>query len=131
MLVVLLQWIHLAFGYRCILTLVVSTGGIQWILWFSVRYAVATVCTEIFSGNALRGKLHQLGSPNLQDIFIGGQASLGRKLASFRKQDGLLGHFFENYLHFFYCLFLIGRRLNAFIGAMYNRYMCPYNLADI
>ena len=27
---------------------------------------------EIFSVNTLRGKLHQLGSPNLQDIFIGG-----------------------------------------------------------
>ena len=26
---------------------------------------------EIFDVNALRGKLHQLGSPNLQDIFIG------------------------------------------------------------
>ena len=27
---------------------------------------------EIFGVNTLRGKLHQLGSPNLQDIFIGG-----------------------------------------------------------
>ena len=26
----------------------------------------------IFGVNTLRGKLHQLGSPNLQDIFIGG-----------------------------------------------------------
>ena len=26
---------------------------------------------EIFGVNALRGKLHQLGSPNFQDIFIG------------------------------------------------------------
>ena len=26
---------------------------------------------EIFGVNTLRGKLHQLGSPNLQDIFIG------------------------------------------------------------
>ena len=28
---------------------------------------------EIFGVNAVRGKLHQLGSPNLQDIFIGGK----------------------------------------------------------
>ena len=27
---------------------------------------------EIFGINALRGKQQQLGSPNLQDIFIGG-----------------------------------------------------------
>ena len=26
---------------------------------------------EIFGVNTLRGKLHQQGSPNLQDIFIG------------------------------------------------------------
>ena len=32
----------------------------------------AAARTEIFGVNALRGKLHQLGSPNLQDIFIGG-----------------------------------------------------------
>ena len=51
-------------------TVIVSTGGIRWMLWFSVRYA-ADVRREIFGVNALRGKLHQLGSPNLQDIFIG------------------------------------------------------------
>ena len=50
--------------------LIVSTGGIWWILWFSVHCAAAR--REIFGVNALRGKLHQLGSPNLQDIFIGG-----------------------------------------------------------
>ena len=53
--------------------LVVSTGSIQWILWFSVRYAAAAAARrEIFGVNALRGKQQQLGSPNLQDIFIGG-----------------------------------------------------------
>ena len=44
-------------------------------LWFSVRYAAAAATAarrEIFGVNPLRGKLHQLGSPNLQDIFIGG-----------------------------------------------------------
>ena len=50
--------------------LVVSTGSIRWILWFSVRYAAAR--REIFGVNAVRGKQQQLGSPNLQDIFIGG-----------------------------------------------------------
>ena len=52
----------------------VSTGSIRWILWFSVRYAAAaaTARREIFGVNALRGKQQQLGSPNLQDIFIGG-----------------------------------------------------------
>ena len=51
---------------------IVSTGGIRWIIWFSVSYAAATACREIFGVNAVRGKLHQLDSPNLQDIFIGG-----------------------------------------------------------
>ena len=53
--------------------IIVSTGSIQWILWFSVRYAAAAAARrEIFGVNALRGKQQQLGSPNLQDIFIGG-----------------------------------------------------------
>ena len=52
--------------------LIVSTGSIRWILWFSVRYAAAAARREIFDVNALRGKQQQLGSPNLQDIFIGG-----------------------------------------------------------
>ena len=51
--------------------IIVSTGGMRWILWFSVSYAAATR-REIFGVNTLRGKLHYLGSPNLQDIFIGG-----------------------------------------------------------
>ena len=42
-----------------------------------VRYA--TGCSEIFSVNTLRGKLHQLGTSNLG----GGEPSLGPKLASF------------------------------------------------
>ena len=40
------------------------------ILWFSIRYAAAH--REIFGVNTLGGKLYQLGSPNLQEIFIGG-----------------------------------------------------------
>ena len=47
-------------------------GGIRWILWRSVRYTAAAVRREFFGVNALRGKLQQLGSPNLQGIFIGG-----------------------------------------------------------
>ena len=35
----------------------------------SVHYAAAR--KEIFNVNSLRGKLQQIGSPNLQDIFIG------------------------------------------------------------
>ena len=55
------------------LSVIVSTGSIWWILWFSLRYAaVAAALREIFGVNALRGKQQQLGSPNLQDIFIGG-----------------------------------------------------------
>ena len=34
--------------------------------------AAAAARREIFGVNALRGKQQQLGSPNLQDIFIGG-----------------------------------------------------------
>ena len=60
-------------GLHTLSAVVVSTGGIWWILWFSVRYAAAAAARrEIFGVNALRGKLHQLGSQNLQDIFIGG-----------------------------------------------------------
>ena len=53
-------------------SLIVSTRSIRWILWFSVRYAAAAARREIFSVNALGGTQQQLGSPNLQDIFIGG-----------------------------------------------------------
>ena len=49
---------------------IVSTGSIRWILWFSVRYAAAA--RRDFGVNTLGGKQQQLGSPNLQDIFIGG-----------------------------------------------------------
>ena len=83
--------------------MIVSTGGIRWILWFSVRYATAaaTARREIFGVNALRGKLHQLSSPNLQDIFIGGVSFSGKEISLIlKKQDGRHGHFFENYLHF-------------------------------
>ena len=56
-----------------LIVLFVPTGSIRWILWFSVRYtATAAARREIFGVNALRGKQQQLGSPNLQDIFIGG-----------------------------------------------------------
>ena len=48
-------------------------------------YCAAVVPREIFGVNALIGKLHQPGSPNLQDIFIRRQVSQGLKLASFRK----------------------------------------------
>ena len=51
--------------------IIVSTGSIRWIHWFSVHYAAAAR-REIFGVNALRGKQQQLRSPNLQDIFIGG-----------------------------------------------------------
>ena len=49
----------------------VSTGGVWRILWFSVCYTAAPAPGEIFDVNPLRGKLHQLLSPNLQDTFIG------------------------------------------------------------
>ena len=40
--------------------------------YFGLAFATPSLRVEIFGVNALRGKLHQLGSPNLQDIFIGG-----------------------------------------------------------
>ena len=40
--------------------------------WFSIPYLAAAARREIFDINALRGKLHDLGSPNIQDIFVGG-----------------------------------------------------------
>ena len=99
--------------------IVVSTRGIRWILWFSVHYA-AVARREIFGINALRWKLNQLDSPNLEDIFIGGEASLGLKLASFWKTRWLLRGFLWKLCTFFYWLVLIGRRLNLFIGDMYR-----------
>ena len=63
---------HLLYFCTALSLIIGSTGSIRWILWFSVRYAAAAARTEIFGVNALRGKQQQLGSPNLQDIFIGG-----------------------------------------------------------
>ena len=68
------RWVAQA-AIRLVTAVIVSTGSIRWILWFSVRYAAATP-REIFGVNALRGKQQQLGSPNLQDIFIGKENSL-------------------------------------------------------
>ena len=60
--------------YLClwIITIFVSIGGSSGYFGLSVRYAGAA-CREIFGVNTLRGKIHQLSSPNLQDIFIGGK----------------------------------------------------------
>ena len=46
------------------LFIIVSTAGLWWILWFSVRYAATTAANhiEIFGDNALEGKLHHIGS---------------------------------------------------------------------
>ena len=53
------------------LDIIVSTGCIQWILWFSIGYATAAAHRKIFDVNALSRKLHHVASPNLQDVFIG------------------------------------------------------------
>ena len=74
----------------------------------------AATCREIFG--VLRGKLHQLGSPNLQDVFIG---------VSFSETEISLILKSKMASTFLYWLFLIGRRLNLFIGDMHNRYICP------
>ena len=37
------------------------------------KYLTEVIFGEIFGVNALRRKLHQLCSPNLQDVFIGGK----------------------------------------------------------
>ena len=63
------------YPYQCLIFssyIIVSTGGIQWILLFSVHY-VAAARREIFDDNAVRGKLHQLGSPNLQVSSLEGK----------------------------------------------------------
>ena len=62
---------HLLYFCTALSLIIVSTGSIRWILWYSVRYAAAR--REIFGVNSLREKQQQLGSPNLQDIFIGGK----------------------------------------------------------
>ena len=60
--------------------IIVSTGG-----YFGLAFATQLPprVERFFYVNDLRGKLYQLGLPNLQDIFIGEEASLGLKLASF------------------------------------------------
>ena len=78
---------------------IVSTGCIWWILWFCICYASAAH-REIFDVNTLIGKLHQLASPNLQEIFIGKYASLDWNKPHSEKQDICRMHFFENYLSF-------------------------------
>ena len=67
------DWLVVSDGWKdgWTFALIVSIKSIQWILWFSLRYTAAE-CREIFGVNAPREKVHQLGSPNLQDIFIGG-----------------------------------------------------------
>ena len=55
----------LQFYMFTMIMVVVSTGGIRWILWFCIPYAATTAYREIFGVNTLRGKLHQLGSSNL------------------------------------------------------------------
>ena len=68
--------------------LFVSTRGIRWILWFSVRNAPATaVHREIFGVNTLRRKLYHLGSPNLPDFFIGGKLLWEGNLPHSEKQE--------------------------------------------
>ena len=80
---------------------------------------------ENFGVNALRGKLLQLGSPNLQDIFIGGISFSGTEISLILKSKIVTLGIFLKIIYLFYWLVLIGRRLNLFIGDMYNRYSCP------
>ena len=44
-----------------------ASGG-----YFGLVFAMPPPRVDIFGVNALRGKQQQLGSPNLQDIFVGG-----------------------------------------------------------
>ena len=50
---------------RSVLLMPEASGG-----YFGLVFATPPPRVEVFGVNALRGKLHQLGSPNLQEIFI-------------------------------------------------------------
>ena len=76
----------------------------------------------IFGVNALTGKLHQLGSPNFTGYLHWGVSFSGTEISLFLKNKMAAAGIS---LKFFPWLFLIGRRLNLFIGAMYDRYICP------
>ena len=52
-----------------------ATGG-----YFGLAFTTPP-CVEIFGVNTLGGKLHQLGSANLQDIFIGGVTFSGTEIS--------------------------------------------------
>ena len=58
-------------------------------------------------------------------VVILTEASLGLKLALFWKTRWPPRAFLWKLYTFFYWLFLIGRRLNLFIGDLYNTYTCP------
>ena len=51
-----------------------ASGG-----YFGLAFNTPPPHLEIFGVNALRGKQQQLGSPNLQDIFIGGVSFSGKE----------------------------------------------------
>ena len=78
---------------------------------------------ENFGINALRGKLHQLGSPNLQDIFIGGIRFSGKEISLILKNKMAAAGISLKIIYVF--LLAVSHRLNVFIGDMYNRYICP------
>ena len=59
-----------------------ASGG-----YFGLVFAMAPrPSVEIFGINALRGKLHQLGLPNLQDIFIWGVSFSGKEISLILKK---------------------------------------------
>ena len=60
-----LNWLELPLVASLII--IVFIRCIQWVLSFNVCYAAMH---RVFAINSLSGKLHQLASPNLQDIFI-------------------------------------------------------------
>ena len=97
--------------------------------WFSVRYAAVAVAVarrEIFGINVLGGKLHQLGPPNLQDISsLGGKLLWEGNYSLILKNEMATAGISLKIIYIFNWLFLIGRRLNVFIGDMCNRYICP------
>ena len=92
--------------------------------YFGLVFATPLPRIEIFGINVLRGKLHQLGSQICRISSLGVSFS-GTETSLILKNKMAATSFLWKVYTFFYQLFLIGRRLNLFIGDMYNRYTCP------
>ena len=77
---------------------------------------------EIFGVNTLRGKLHQDFLHFIAGYLLWGVSFSGKEISLILKNKMAAAGIS---LKIIYIFLLAGRRLNVFIGDMYNRYICP------